>query len=124
VKNAVVEWGMPESIKEYFFKIFTYAKSDVKSKIWIFPGKGITSHNIKSLFVFLRYLVFLGLLLLSFAKLLSPFYLYFVLFVYIIYIFRKVYIAFEELDTALLGIFVQFITDFAVISGFLSGLIS
>ncbi|MFH1610783.1 MAG: glycosyltransferase, partial [Patescibacteria group bacterium] len=24
VKNAVVEWGMPESIKDYFKKIFTY----------------------------------------------------------------------------------------------------
>ncbi|MBU0998067.1 glycosyltransferase [Patescibacteria group bacterium] len=123
VKNAIVEWGMPEFIKDYFKKIFTYAKSDAKTKIWIFPGKGLTSHNIKSFFVILRYLVFWGLLILTITKLLSPFYLYFVLFVYIIYIFRKVYIAFGEFDTALLGIFVQFITDFAVITGFLSGLI-
>ena len=122
VKNAIVEWGMPETLKEYFFKIFTYAKSDAQTKIWHFPGKGHTSHNIKSLFVLLRYLFSLLLFVLIFSNSLSPFYLISLFFIYIIYSFRKVYLAFGEIDTALYGVLLQFVTDFAVISGFLAGL--
>lgn len=123
VKNAIVEWGMPQTLKEYFLKILTYAKSDVKTNIWFFPGKGITSHNIKSFFVLLRYLSSLFLLILVSNNLLSPFYLFFLLFIYIIYSFRKVYLAFGEIETAFCGIFLQFITDIAVMSGFITGLV-
>jgi glycosyltransferase involved in cell wall biosynthesis len=123
VKNAIVEWGMPQTLKEYFLKILTYAKSDAKTNIWFFPGKGLTSHNIKSLFVLLRYLFFLFLIVLIINSSLSPFYLFFLLFIYIIYSFRKVYLAFGEIDTALYGIFLQFITDIAVMSGFVTGLV-
>ena len=123
VKNATVEWGMPKTLKEYFLKIHTYAKSDVQTNIWFFPGKGLTSHNIKSLFVLLRYLFFLTLLVLIINNLLSPFYLFFLLFLYIIYSFRKVYLAFGEIETAFYGTFLQFVNDFAVMTGFISGLV-
>jgi len=124
VKKAIVEWGMPENIKEYFYKIYRYAKSDARSKIWIFPGKGITSHNIKSLFVLLRYLIFMFLLILLFNKLVSPFLVIFLFISYIFYIFRKTYSAFGEIDVAFYGLILQFITDAAVISGFLKGIFS
>jgi len=122
VKNAVVEWGMPNNICEFFDKIFRYAKGDAKSKIWIFPGKGITSHNIKTLFVILRYLTGLLLLILSINKTVSPIVIIFLIFIYIIYIYQKIYRAFGEIDTALLGIPLQFVADLGVISGFISGL--
>ncbi|MFH1971048.1 MAG: glycosyltransferase [Patescibacteria group bacterium] len=123
MKNAVVEWGMPLTLKEYYLKILTYAKSDVQTNIWFFPGKGITSHNIKSLFVLLRYLFSLFLLIIIINNSLSPLYLFFLLFIYIIYSFRKVYLAFGEIETAFYGIFLQFITDIAVMSGLMTGLV-
>ena len=123
VKNATVEWGMPKTFKEYFLKILTYAKSDVQTNIWLFPGKGLSSHNIKSLFIFLRYLFFLYLLVLIINNTLSPFYLFFLLFLYIIYSFRKVYLAFREIDTAFYGTLLQFVTDFAVMTGFINGIV-
>ena len=121
-KNAVVEWGMPNNIFEFFDKIFRYARGDAKSKIWIFPGKGVRSHNIKALFVILRYLTGLLLLILSINKIVSPIVIIFLIFIYIIYIYQKIYRVFGEIDIALLGIPLQFVVDLGVISGFICGL--
>lgn len=122
VKNAIVEWGMPITLKEYFSKIFTYAKNDLQTNIWIFPSISIMSHNIKSLFVLLRYMFSLLFLYLVFNNFLSPIYLFLLFFIYVLYSFKKVYIAFGEVGTAVYGIFLQFFTDIAVMSGFLAGL--
>lgn len=124
VKNAIVEWGMPETLGEYFKKIFTYSKSDVETKIWFYPNNMLMSHNIRSLFVLLRYIVFFVILTLSFLKVVPFYYSFFILFMYLIYIFMKLFRAFREVDTALIGIPVQIITDFAVILGFISGIIN
>lgn len=121
VKNAVVEWGVPESLGGFFTKIRNYAKWDVRSKVWLFPGKGLASHNIKALFVFLRYLVGLVLLILSFIYPLLP-YLIICIFAYFIWSFRKVYLAFGDWRAAVFGPVLQITSDFGVIIGLIDGI--
>lgn len=119
VKDAVVEWGMPTLITNFYLSIFNYARGDAKSKIWIFPGKDLASHNIKAIFIILRYLIGLGLLI-------SLFWFPYLstnliqigtlgLFVYLLIAARK---------AGLWGILFQLVTDFAVMRGFIAGLCS
>jgi glycosyltransferase involved in cell wall biosynthesis len=124
VKDAIVEWGMPSTIKEYAHKIYGYARGDAITKIWIFPGKGLASHNIKSLFILLRYLLGFSLLIFSFKfPFLLP-YLIICLFAYFFWAYRKVYIEFGDYRTALWGPILQVTSDIAVIGGFTSGILS
>ena len=124
VKDAIVEWGMPDRLNEFFWKIFGYAKGDALTKIWLFPGKGLASHNIKSLFILFRYLFGLSLLILSFKfPFLLP-YLLICLFAYLIWAFRKVFLEFGEYRVALWGPILQITSDIAVMSGFISGIIA
>ena len=123
VKDAIIEWGMPVSLKDFFWKIFNYAKGDAKSKIWFFPGKGLTSHNIKAIFILFRYIVGFLLLILGikFPFLLT--YLTILIFVYFIWAFRKIYLEFGDYRVALWGPVLQLASDVAVMGGFISGII-
>lgn len=124
VKNAIVEWGMPGDIKEFFWKIFNYAKGDAKSKIWLFPGKSLTSHNIKALSIVLRYLfaiiLFIYCLTVN-APLLLVWFLGFL--VYLFWAFRKVLIEKGKVEVAIWGPVLQIVCDCGVMGGFLSGLL-
>lgn len=113
VKDAIVEWGMPGFIKDFGFKIYDYAKGDAETKIWIFPGKGLASHNIKAFFVLLRYLTGLLLLILSFKFNTLP-YLFIGLFVYLLIAYRK---------AGLWGIPLQFVADIAVMMAIIRSII-
>jgi glycosyltransferase involved in cell wall biosynthesis len=123
VKDSIVGWGMPSSLEDFFSKIFNYSKGDIKSKIWSFPGKGLMSHNIKSLFILLRYVIGLLLLIFSFKyHTLLP--LLIILFLaYFYWAFRKIYLEFGERKTSLWGPALQIASDFAVMAGFISGII-
>lgn len=116
VKNAVVEWGMPETVEQFKSKIYGYAKGDAKSKIWVFPGKGIWSHNMHSLFILLRYLAGLALLIaaLIYDQQWLFGFIFIVLILYLLWAFRK---------AGVWGPVLQVVSDFAVIAGFISGLI-
>lgn len=123
MKNATVEWGMPDNLPEFFRKIFNYAKGDARSKIWIFPGKGIASHNIKALFIFLRYLIGAFFLVLCFRFPFMLAYLFFGFLIYLAWACRKIYLEFEDKKVALWGPILQITSDLAVMKGFLSGII-
>lgn len=122
MKNATVEWGMPETISDFYLKIKNYAKGDAKSNNWIFPGKGIMSHNIKVLSVFVRYLLALTLFLFSLFGNLSFAYLLICILTYLVWAFRKVYLEFNDRKVALWGTVAQIVSDFAVMEGFLLGI--
>jgi glycosyltransferase involved in cell wall biosynthesis len=122
MKSAVVEWGMPAEITNFYFSIFNYAKGDARSKIWFFPGKGITSHNIKALFVVLRYLLAVILLILALNHPLLPYLLLMILLFYIFWAYRKIFIKFGEVEVALWGPVLQIVSDFGVMAGFLLGI--
>lgn len=109
-KNAVVDWYMPNSIYDFAKKIYKYAKGDVESGIWWHPVKKWKTHNIKTLTVFLRYLILIFVLL----KLGYPFFLS-LFFVYILWAYRK---------AGWLGTILQPISDMSVMAGFIAGIIS
>jgi len=124
VKDATIEWGMPKKISEFFWKVFGYARGDALTKIWIFPGKGLMSHNIKSLFILFRYIFGLSLLIFSLKfHFLLP-YLLICLFAYFFWAYRKVFLEFGEHRVALWGPILQVTSDIAVMGGFISGIIS
>lgn len=122
VKSAVVEWGMPKSLEEFFNKIKSYAKWDIRYGIWWHPTQRLASHNIKAVMVLLRYLIGAALLILSLWYPLLP-YLIILLFVYLVWAFRKVYLEFGDSRIAFWGPVLQITADFAVMSGFISGII-
>lgn len=122
MKSAVVEWGMPQTVEDFFSKIKAYAQGDAKSKIWFFPGKGLVSHNIKALFILFRYLLGLFLLILAIKYNALP-YLLILIFGYLIWAFRKVYLEFGDNRTALWGPVLQITSDIGVMAGFISGII-
>lgn len=123
VKNAVVEWGMPPTLKEFRFKIFEYAKWDGRYGIWWHPTQRLMSHNIKAVFILLRYILGFVFLLLSFNyHFVLPILLVF-LFAYLFWSFRKVYLEFENWAVAVYGPILQITADIAVMSGFITGII-
>jgi hypothetical protein len=114
---------MPKTLKEFSRKIFLYAKGDARSKVWVFPGKGLTSHNIKATLLIIRYIIGLAILLSSivFPSLLLP--LLIMLSLYILWSLNKVYSKTREFRAGLWGIATQFTSDIAVISGYIHGLL-
>jgi len=123
VKTAIVYWKIPQNLKEGFKKMFLYAKGDARSGIWWNPEKRFSTHNIKVLSVFLRYIIALGILFLSLNQhsLIFIFLICFLL--YMLWSFRKVYMSSKDIRTGLAGIAVQFVSDLAVMGGFLEGII-
>lgn len=116
-KNAVVDWEMPNSIFEFFLKIYKYAKGDAKSGIWWHPVKKWQTHNIKILTIFLRYLLAFVLLGIGYWYLPQSvmFFLFILIAIYSIWAFKK---------ARLWGIYLQFISDFSCIIGFSHGILS
>jgi glycosyltransferase involved in cell wall biosynthesis len=123
VKNALVEWGISNTIGNFYKQIFHYAKGDVKTKIWFFPGKSHMSHNIHSLLIIIRYLFALTVLLITINFHLSPIFLTLLLLLYFYWAFKKIYRKFNSFRAGLWGIILQLVSDMAVISGFVSGFI-
>ena len=123
VKNAIVEWGMPKTLKEFRFKIYEYAKWDARYGIWWHPTQRLASHNIKATLILLRYITGSLLLIFSF-KYPSLFgYLIICLIIYLIWSFIKIFLEFGDYKTSLWGPVVQITSDIAVMSGFISGIL-
>lgn len=113
-KNAVVEWGIPENLWQAYKKFFLYARGDAQTGILWNPSKGFKSHNIKAFLIILRYyigFVFLGLSLNNTSLL--PIFIFFI-FCYLFWAYKK---------TNIWGVAIQIISDVAVMSGFISGIL-
>lgn len=118
VKSAVVDWEVPKTVKEFFNKIANYARGDVQTKIWHYPSISKTSHNIKILSVFVRYLAFL--LLIAFSVVYRPLLptLGILVGLYIFFpIWKARHLSMPSQSRVLLPI-VQIISDVAVMWGF------
>ena len=122
VKNAIVEWEMPKTLKETLVKIYNYAKWDAKYGVWWHPTHKFSSHNIKVLLVLLRY--FLGLLffILGFKNSIFMIVLLGGMITYVFWAFKKVYSQTGDGQAGLWGVVVQIGSDFAVMAGFLAGI--
>jgi len=113
-KTAVVEWEIPSGLFSAYKKFFFYAKGDAESGIWWNPAKGLMSHNIKSSFILFRYL--LGFAFLGFCLSNTPLFpiLIFLVFGYFFWAYKK---------AGVWGIVIQIISDIAVMSGLVSGIL-
>ncbi|MFH1863919.1 MAG: glycosyltransferase, partial [bacterium] len=125
VGEARVDWKEFENIsfKEAMRKFFNYAKGDAKSKIWWHPTKKLMSHNIKVVFIFIRYLF--GLFLL-FQSIMNPPLFRLLEILVVLYIFWPIWKwrdVIYDLRTKLWLPVIQISSDFAVMSGFLYGLL-
>jgi len=118
VKNAKVEWRIPKHYKNFIKKIFLYAKGDALSRVFWHPKKRFASHNIKVLLVFVRYLIAAIIVKSNF-----PIFLL-LLVAYSYYSYRKVYLYSMSIRAGLWAILLQISTDFAVMTGFISGIIN
>ncbi len=125
VGEAKVIWEETKnmSIKDFYRKIFGYAKGDAETKIWKYPIPNIMSHNIKIIFVYLRYI--LGFILVIFSCINPP--LVLLLLVIIVLYFSWSIWKFRDI-IGLWGIrlwipIVQIVSDIAVMHGFASGLL-
>ena len=123
VKTAIVRWGMPQTIGEFSKKIFNYAKGDAKSKIWKHPLPNYTSHNIRVIKLFVRYLVGFTLLFLSFAHPLLWFVVIPGLLFYSIWAYHKSFRVYKDVRVGLWGVILQYISDFSVMAGFVKGIV-
>ena len=124
VGEARVDWKEFENIsfKEAMRKFFNYAKGDAQSKIWRHPTKKLMSHNIKVVFIFIRYLF--GLFLL-FQSIMSPPLFRLLEILIVLYIFWPIWKwrdVIYDLRTKLWLPVIQISSDFAVMSGFLYGI--
>jgi len=121
-KDAVVEWGMPETLRAGINKMYLYAKGDAKSKVWKHPSKGFASHNIRVFSIILRYC--LGIVLLIYSLRNPPLLRLVILLIifYIIWAFRKVFIKTKSMESSVWGVLIQFLSDLMVTKGFLSGI--
>ncbi|EKE20877.1 MAG: sugar transferase related protein [uncultured bacterium] len=65
VKDALVDWEVPKNLWDGFKKFYIYVKGDIEGGIWWHPKQQFSTHNIKILSVFARYIT--GGILLVFA---------------------------------------------------------
>jgi len=125
VGEARVDWKEFEhiSFKEAMRKFFNYAKGDAQSKICWHPTKKLMSHNIKVIFIFIRYLF--GLFLL-FQSINSPLLFRLLEILIVLYIFWPIWKwrdVIDDFQTKLWLPVIQISSDFAVMAGFLYGLL-
>lgn len=125
VEKAKVVWqethDMPfgKSLK----KFYNYARGDAKAGIWWHPAKQLESHNIKILLIFLRYVLGLALLLFTFIYHLSHIYLLICLLAYFVWPLLKWCDVVKNWQSRFWLPIVQIASDFAVMSGFISGIL-
>jgi len=124
VKDAIVYWKIPDNSKSAYRKIYDYAKWDAQRHIFWHPKQKLYTHNIRSIFKIFRYSVFLLLIILSVKHYVSLVFLAILLTLYSLWAYRKVYEEFGNTLAGIWGIYFQFLSDFAVMKGFISGLFS
>jgi hypothetical protein len=115
--------GDTGNIGRVFNKIKEYVKRYSRYGIWWHPKQRIASHNIKVLFILFRFLFGLTILVLSFKyQVLFPI-LVILFLVYLIWAYRKIFVEFGDwrIDTCCLVL--QTDSDFAVMPGFLYGIL-
>lgn len=123
VKDARVEWTIPNNYRDFVKKIYSYALWDGKYGHWWHPMKGLSSHNIKAILKVMR--IFFGILLFI-TGIFDPAVLILILILVVLYTlwsFRKVFNEFRDWKAGIWGIILQFTSDFVVAYGFIKGVL-
>ena len=122
VKDAVVEWGIPRKLIEGIKTMGDYAKWDARYEPLWNPTQKVSSHNIRVILIFLRYMLGIGLVILGFRY--PPFLFLFTLgfLFYLYWAYKKVYRQFPDWKASIWGPPVQIASDIVVMIGFLKGI--
>lgn len=123
VKDALVDWEVPNSLWVGIKKFYVYAKGDVQAGIWWHPTQRVSTHNLKIASIFIRYLIGAILIVLSIDY---NWLLYIVFFGFFFYLFWSVWKMRDvatDYRTRLWLPIVQITSDIAVISGTTLGLL-
>lgn len=125
VEEARVIWKEAGNLtfKKSMKKFHSYAKGDAKTGIWWDPNKQLASHNIKISLIFMRYMLGLVLLVLSLFGYISPLIIIFLFFLYLFYPIYKWHDVIKSWQGRLLLPIIQISSDFAVMSGFIKGVL-
>ena len=121
-KDALVYWEMPKTFSEILSKLYNYARGDSKSRIWWHPLQRTSTHNIKIMSIFARYLV---VFLFLFFSINLPELLYILMLGFLIYLgwsIIKMRDVVKDAKARLWLPVIQVASDFAIMAGFLSGL--
>jgi len=124
VKEARVVWKETGemNLRKAFEKFYQYAKGDAQAGIWWHPSKQLSSHNIKILFIYVRYILGLSFLMFSLK---NQFYLPLVFFLIFLYLFWSIWKWRDVIKGW--GRFwlpvIQVLSDFAVMTGFTAGMV-
>ena len=124
VMKAIVEWEIPRKLGEVFKKFYYYARGDAQTEIWWHPEKKLTTHNIKIMAIYFRYLV--GLIFLSLSLICYAFLkiLICLIVLYITWAILKNYYKIEKKSAIVLSPIIQIVSDIAVMFGFACGILS
>lgn len=123
VKNAIVYWQVPSSVRETLRKFYWYAYGDARSRIWWHPVKKFGSHNIKAVFIILRYICGIVFVALSFRYLLLLLIVILGFLIYCFWAFWKVYSCSKDIKAGGWGVILQIGADMAVSLGFILGFV-
>jgi glycosyltransferase involved in cell wall biosynthesis len=124
VKEARVVWEEAENLTfvSSMKKFYQYARGDAKIGIWWHPSKQLASHNIKIMSIFIRYLILVFFLVFSISR---PKLLVLPVLLVLLYLFWSVWkwrdVVVDWSARAWLPV-IQVSSDFAVMTGFLTGL--
>jgi len=117
VKDALVDWDVPDSLWEGIKKFYAYAKGDVQAGIWWHPTQRVSTHNLKIASIFIRYLTGAILVIVSISY---NWLWYVVLFGFLFYILWSVWKMRDvviDIRTRLWLPIVQITSDIAVLLG-------
>lgn len=120
--EAIVDWEVPKTWKEAAKKFYYYAKGDAQTGIWWHPSKRFSTHNLKIIAIYARYLVSLVFFILGFR---FPFLwaLLGILFLsYLVWAIWKNYNQVRVWQAIFLLPAIQIVSDFCVMAGFASGI--
>jgi glycosyltransferase involved in cell wall biosynthesis len=114
-KKATVKWEVPDNLIDAAKKFYFYAKGDAQSKNFL------TSHNIKVISIFMRYIIFGLLITFSFI---SPIFVVFFAFIFTLYLIWSIYKMrklIKEWQVRKYIVIIQLVSDLSVMLGFLAG---
>lgn len=121
-KDALVYWEMPKRFSEILSKLYNYARGDAKSRIWWHPLQGTSTHNIKIMSIFVRYIAAFFFLLFSIHM---PELLYISILGFLLYLgwsIIKMLDVVKGTKSRLWLPVIQVASDLSIMAGFLSGL--
>ncbi len=124
VPEALVDWKVPSTLKEISSKFFCYAKGDAEANIWWHPTQKFNTHNLKIVSIYVRYLF---LFTLFFVGQTSSFIFSLFISTVVMYLSWSVWKTKEDISDTQARLYVPFIqvlSDFAIMTGFFSGIVS